>query len=142
LNETQPPRRIGRSILAMVVGALVGILLSVGTDAVCHAIGVFPPPGQPMSDGLFLLATIYRTIYSILGSYIVASLAPHRPMWHAMAVGLVGLAAGAAGTIAMWNNVVSIGHHWYPLTLVALALPTAWAGAKLWELRSRSCATS
>ena len=60
-NEVSPrPRRRGRSAWALFAGFLVVIILSIGTDLLLHATAVFPPSGQPMSDGLFLLATVYR----------------------------------------------------------------------------------
>ncbi len=34
MTETQPPRRIGRSIGAVLAGILVGVVLSLGTDIV------------------------------------------------------------------------------------------------------------
>jgi len=53
---------------------LVGIILTIGTDIVLHAIGVFPPWGQSMVgfDGALLLATAYRTVYGVAASYIIA----------------------------------------------------------------------
>ena len=74
------PRRIGRSIGAVLAGALASIVLSIGTDAVLRGTGIFPPLGQPMNDALLLLATAYRTVYGVAGSYIAARLAPDRPM--------------------------------------------------------------
>jgi hypothetical protein len=57
------------------------IFLSLGTDVVLHTAHVFPPWGASMIgyDKALLLATIYRTIYGVLGSYIAARLAPQRP---------------------------------------------------------------
>jgi hypothetical protein len=60
MNETHPPRRILRSIGAVFAGFVVVVVLSLGTDAVLHATGVFPGWGEPMSDALFLLATAYE----------------------------------------------------------------------------------
>ena len=77
------PRRIGRSIGAVLAGALASIVLSIGTDAALRRTGIFPPLGQPMNDALLLLATAYRTVYGVAGSYIAARLAPDRPMAHA-----------------------------------------------------------
>ncbi len=34
MTETQPPRRMGRSIGAVLAGILVGVTLSLGTDVV------------------------------------------------------------------------------------------------------------
>jgi hypothetical protein len=132
MSETQPPRRIGRSIGAVLTGIVVGIILSVGTDMALRAAGIFPPLEEPpMSDALFLLATVYRIIYGIVGSYIIAWLAPDQPMRYALIGGIVGLAASVMGAVATWNHVPSLGPHWYPLALVVTALPCAWLGGKL-----------
>lgn len=133
MTEAQPPRRIGRSILALLVGMVVGVALTLATDQVLHKIGVFPPWGASMVgfDGALLLATIYRTVYGVLSSYITARLAPNRPMGHALVGGLIGLLASAAGAAATWNKGPAFGPHWYPLALVVLALPTAWVGGMM-----------
>lgn len=83
-GETQSPRRMLRSIGAVAAGVIVVVVLSVGTDGVMHATKVFPPSGERMTDGLFLLATAYRSIYAIAGGYIAARLAPARRMNHAL----------------------------------------------------------
>ncbi len=126
-----------RSVGAVVAGALVGIILSISTDALLHLVGVFPPLGQPADDGPLALATAYRTIYGVAGAFITARLAPHRPMLHAMVLGTLGLIASAAGAAATWNKGPAFGPHWYPVALIVLAIPTAWAGAKLYMKRSR-----
>ena len=131
MSETQRPRRIGRSIGAVVAGALTGIILSIGTDAVLRAAGIFPALGQPMSDALFLLATTYRTAYGVVGSYITARLAPDRPMGHALVLGTIGLAVSIVGAVATWNRGPELGPHWYPVALIVTAIPCAWLGGKL-----------
>ena len=70
------PRAMGRSIWAVVAGFLAVVILSLATDVVMHLLHIFPPLGQAMSNELFAWATIYRTIYAIVGSYITARLAP------------------------------------------------------------------
>lgn len=130
-NETHPPRRILRSVGAVLAGFLATFILSVATDLVLHAAGVFPPWGQAMSNALFALATVYRTIYTVGGGYITARLAPDRPMAHVWALGIIGLFAALAGTVATWSAGPEFGPKWYPLALVALALPSVWAGGKL-----------
>ena len=133
MSETQPPSHIGRSIGAVVAGIVAGVILSLGTDIVLHAIGVFPPWGQPVGDKPLLLATAYRTVYSIVACYIAARLAPERPMTHALAGGVVGLVVSIVGTAVTWNKGPAFGPHWYPLALIVLAMPCAWAGGKLRE---------
>ena len=133
MSEPQPSRHIGRSVGAVLAGMLVGIILTIGTDVVLHAVGVFPPWGQSMVgfDGALLLATIYRTIYGVVASYIIARLAPDRHMLHALVGGVAGLAVSILGAAATWNKGPAFGPHWYPLALVVLALPQAWVGGKL-----------
>jgi hypothetical protein len=131
MSETGQPRRIGRSIGAVVAGFLAILILSVGTDVVLHAAGVFPPWGQRIAGTLLLLATAYRTVYGIAGSYIAARLAPYRPMAHALALGVVGLVLSSVGAVATWNAGPAFEPKWYPLALIVLAMPCAWVGGKL-----------
>jgi hypothetical protein len=125
-------RNLGRSLWALAAGFVVVVVLSLGTDVALHATGVFPPWGQPMGDGLFALATAYRTVYGIVGSYLTARLAPNRPMAHAMVGAAVGMVVATAGAVATWNAGPAFGPHWYPLALIATALPCAWVGARLY----------
>src|SRR6516164_3731916 len=74
MSEPPPQRRTLRSVGAVLAGALAGIFLSLGTDLLMHAIGFFLPLGQPMASGPLLVATVYRTIYGVIGSYIAARL--------------------------------------------------------------------
>jgi uncharacterized membrane protein len=136
---TSPHPSLVRSILAVVVGALVSILLSVGTDLALQFIGFLPPLGTPASSPALAVATLYRTIYGILGAYVTARMAPTRPMLHVTILGSLGLLASLVGAISTWNKVSIYGPHWYPVALVLLALPTAWLGGRL---RGRSVASS
>lgn len=132
ISETKRPRRTLLSIGAVLAGLLVIVLISTATDMVMHGSGVFPPLGAPMSDSLFLMTTAYRIVISVAGCYITARLAPDRPMRHALALGVVGVVASAAGAVATWNRGPAFGPHWYPLALIALAMPCAWLGGKLY----------
>jgi drug/metabolite transporter (DMT)-like permease len=132
--------RILKSIGAVLAGILVGAVLSLGTDVVLHAARVFPPWDQPASDALLLLATAYRTIYSVAGSYITARLAPNRPMLHALVLGALGLAVSIVGAAVTWNKGPAFGPHWYPVALVVLAMPQCWVGGKLYEMQLRAVA--
>lgn len=131
MSETRRPQRIGRSIGALLAGFLAVVILSLGTDTLLHAAGIFPSLGQRMADALLLLATAYRTVYGVAGSYITARLAPDRPMQHALVGGVIGLALSIVGAFATWNRVPTFGPHWYPVALIVTALPCAWAGGNL-----------
>ena len=129
--SSTPGPNILRSIGAVLAGLFVIFVLSLGTDVVLHATGVFPPWFQPMAGPLFLLALAYRCVYAVLGCYIAARLAPSRPMKHAMILGVIGVFLSLAGVIGTWNAGPEFGPKWYPLALVASSLPCAWLGGKL-----------
>ena len=131
MSEGRPPRRMLRSIAAIFAGLIIGIVLSVGTDVAMTAIGILPPTSQPAATGPLLVATVYRTIYGILASYIAARLAPDRAMLHAMLLGILDFIVSVIGVVFTWNKGPEYGPHWYPIALVVLALPAAWVGGKL-----------
>ena len=135
VTETHSSRHIGRSIGALLAGFVVVLVLSLGTDLALHAAGIFPPLGLRMSDALFMLATAYRTVYAVAGSYVTARLAPDRPMGHALVGGLIGVALSTLGAVLTWNR--ALGPHWYPLALIVTAMPTAWVGGKIRTMRLR-----
>jgi uncharacterized membrane protein len=120
-----------RTIGAILAGLAAVVILSIGTDMVMFKAGVFPPLGQPLSDKLCVLATIYRSVYSVVGSYIAARLAPDRPMGHALALGLLGVVVSTLGAVVTWNK--GLGPHWYPVALIVLSLPCAWLGGRLYR---------
>jgi hypothetical protein len=124
---------VGRSIWAVIAGIVVGVVLTTITDVVLHAMGVYPPWGQPVSDGPLVLATAYRIVFGIVGSYVAARLAPQRPMRHAMIAGFIGFIVSIAGAVVTWNKGPAFGPHWYPLALIVTALPCAWVGGWMRE---------
>ena len=132
-TTTAPPRGLGQSIWAIVAGFLFVVILSVVSDALFHKLGVFPPLGEYNPDKPLLLATAYRVIFGIIGSYITARLAPHGPMRHALIGGCIGVVLASLGAAVTWNR--NLGPHWYPVALIVFALPQSWLGAKLF-LRS------
>jgi hypothetical protein len=127
-------RRRIRGIGAVLAGLFAIFALSTATDLALHATEVFPPFGQPMADALFVLAAAYRVLYGIAGCYVTARLAPDRPLGHALALGVVGVAISSAGAVAMWDA----GPRWYALAVIAMAPPCAWLGGKLRLAQLRS----
>jgi hypothetical protein len=136
------PRRLGRSILAVLAGIAVGIVLSVGTDWALHLIGFVPAPAQnnPWPNQFLLLAAVYRSIYGVISGYLIARLAPNRPMGHSLLAGALGTLVCTLAAFAMWSSTV--GQHWYGLALVLTATPTAWIGAKLRLMQFRTETTA
>jgi hypothetical protein len=123
-----------RSVGAVLIGFIVVVVLSLGTDQVLHLLQVYPPWGQPMREpGLNLLALSYRCVYTVLGMYLTARFAPHSPMRHALIGGVLGTVIGVAGAIA--SIPMDLGPAWYPIALAISALPCAWIGAALYQGR-------
>jgi len=128
------PRRLGRSVAAVLLGFVAVLVLSLGTDQVLHVLQVYPPWGQPMHDPrLNLLALAYRCVYGVAGSYLTARFAPHSPMRHALVGGTIGFVLSAAGAVAAIR--MNLGPAWYPIALALSALPTAWLGGVLQQRR-------
>jgi len=123
-----------KSVGAVVAGVLFIVVGSILVDIVLHAAGVFPPMGQPMGHRLAALALAYRIVFSVGGGWLTAKLAPGRPMKHAVILGCVGVVLGLAGVVATWNK--DLGPRWYAISLVVLAIPQCWLGAKIYELQS------
>ena len=133
MNESRSTLHLGRSILAILAGIFPNVLVTLGTDEILHLTHVYPPWGASMVgyEWTLLLATTYRTLYGVASAYLTARLAPNRPMLHSMVLGALGFAVSILGAAATWNGGPAFGPHWYPVALVVLAVPTAWAGAKL-----------
>jgi hypothetical protein len=83
--------------------------------------------------GLNFLALSYRIVYTILGAYITAKLAPQNPMRHALVLGVVGTVVGTAGAIA--TIPMHLGPNWYPIGIVLTGLPCCWLGGVLYRAR-------
>jgi hypothetical protein len=117
-----------KSIGAVLAGFITVALLSVLTDSILESTGVFTPPEQGFfTPWMLVFALVYRCIYTVLGGFITAALAPDRPIRHAVILGLIGTVLAIVGTIVGWN----LSAHWYPIALVITALPSTWLGAKL-----------
>ena len=117
-----------RSIAALLASLVAVVVLSVGADMVCVALGLFPPIGQPNFDSrLLALALAYRLVFGAVGGYIIARLAPFAPVGHAIVLGAIGTVVATIGAVAMWNY----GPNWYPVALAVTALPCSWVGGTL-----------
>jgi len=117
-----------KSIWAVVAGFLTVVVLSTVTDKVLEATGIFPSP----TEGLFItwmlaIALLYRTIYTVLGGYVTAWLAPQNAMKHVWVLAIIGQIGGIMGVVAGWN----LSQHWYPIAIAVLAIPSVWLGGWL-----------
>jgi hypothetical protein len=121
-----------RSIVAIVAGFIFIGALSVGADAVLHALlpTVFDAAGRVESVPVLLFIITYVGVFAITGCYLTARLAPSRPMLHALILGALGLVFNIAGTVAMWNTAPA----WYHIVALLLVMPYAWMGGRLREI--------
>jgi len=136
MSAANPPS-ILRSIGAVLAGVVTVIAVSLATDVILHATGVYPPWFQPMADALWILALAYRVVYGIIGGYLAARLAPNRPMAHALWLGVIGTALATLGVAMHWNKGPEYGPAWFGIALIVTAVPCAWAGGRLVIARPR-----
>ena len=129
-----PARRLGQSVWGIFAGFVFVVIFSIATDALLYKLAVFPPVGRYTPSKPLLLATTYRVIFGIVGSYITARLAPYKPMQHALIGGCIGVVLGVVGAAVTWNR--NLGPHWYPVALIILAIPQSWLGAKVYLRRA------
>jgi hypothetical protein len=113
---------------AVVAGMVAVVMLSIVTDIGLGEVGVLPEPGKPMvDDGLYVLPTVYRSVYAVIGAYVAAWLAPSAPLRHALAFGGLNFALNVIGGVVEHG----IGPTWYPVMLTLLSLPCAWLGGAI-----------
>jgi hypothetical protein len=125
---------MGRSIIAVIAGFVAVAGLSLATDQLFHVLEVYPPWGQPMyGTGLYLLALSYRIVYTVLGGFITARLAPRAPLRHVIVLGIIGLIAGSAGVVVAMT-MGDLGPTWYPIAIAVTAYPCTWLGGWLYDI--------
>ncbi len=129
---------LGRSTWAIVAGILVIVVVTTLVDILLHVLDVFPPMGQPLDDRLSLIASSYRIPITIGGAYLTATLAPAKPMKHALILGGIGVGLGLLGVMATWGK--EMGPTWYPVSLPLLSIPECWLGGVIYLRKSGTVA--
>lgn len=119
-----------KGIGAILAGIIFIVFTHTATDFVLERLGIFPPPSQGFNvTWMVVLATVYRSLYTIGGGYLTALLAPEPKMRYVLILGLFGLVVSTLAAIA--TIPMKLGPSWYPIALAALALPCVWIGGKL-----------
>jgi hypothetical protein len=121
------------------IGAVVAGLVFIGVthstiDAILENMGVLPKGNLYVSTSLILFVIFYRAVFSLIGCYLTAKLAPKESMKHALILGGIGTLLSLTGAIVTAN--MNLGPAWYAWSLVAIALPIAWLGGKLYLIRN------
>lgn len=115
---------------AILVGIVFIVLTHTATDFVLESLGLFPRPGEGLlSPWLAVIATIYRSVYSIGGGYVTAALGPEPRMRYVIILGLIGLVISSLAAVV--TIPMKLGPAWYPIALAVLALPCVWLGGRL-----------
>jgi hypothetical protein len=129
-KEGRRTMNILRSIGAVAAGLLTIVLLCVLTDALLVTMHLLPSPDAHHPYALVSLGVVifYCTVYTLVGGYVTARLAPTRPVAHAVVLGMLGMALSTLGTMHSWQ----IGNGWNAITLVAEGIPLCWLGALVW----------
>lgn len=123
--------RLLKSTGAILAGMVTGAVLSIITDMILEAAGVFPQPSEGLFDHwMLLLALIYRGVYTVLAGYVTARLAPNHPLKHAIILGSIAVVATILGSIANWDKSFAWYFAWYPIALILITLPCTWLGGK------------
>jgi len=116
-----------KSIGAVIAGFLTVALLSTITDQILHATNIMPRLAMlPTNDAL--LALVYRSVYTVLGGFVTAKLAPQNAMKHVWILACIGLLGGLAGALGMPPEY---GPKWYAWAIAIEAVPLVWLGGTL-----------
>lgn len=126
------------------IGAVFAGLIFIGVthsaiDAILEGMGILPKGNLYVSTPLILFVIFYRALFSVLGCYLTARLAPKNPMRHALILGVIGTLMSATGAIVTAD--MNLAPAWYAWTLVVIALPVAWVGGKLYGSKNADAAT-
>lgn len=127
-------KNILKSIGAILAGFILVAVLSIVTDLILERTDLMNQPFDLNPVWFIVFVIFYRSLFSVIGSYLTAKLAPGRPMRHAMIGGAIGLAISITGAIVMWD----VPPRWYAVSLIITALPCAWLGGKIYMLKSKS----
>jgi hypothetical protein len=119
-----------KGIGAILAGVIFIVISHTGTDFMLERLGIFTPPSEGFHiTWMVVTATIYRCLYTVVGGYITAALAPNPPMRYVMILGIVGLVMSTLAAIA--TIPMGIAPAWYPIALAVTALPCVWLGGLL-----------
>jgi hypothetical protein len=129
-----------KSLGAVVAGFVTVAALSIGTDSILEAAGIFPSLEEASKYGfntpwMVTLAFLYRSVYTVIGGYITARLAPHRPMKHVVILGIFGTIGALLGLVSTWGK--DLGPAWYPIALVLFGFPCVWLGGTIFEANKK-----
>ncbi len=126
-----------KKIGSVFAGFLTVVILSVATDAIFEAAGIFPSASDQSRFATWMLAIafVYRSVYAVMGGYVTAALSPGHPEKQVMFLAILGTAGGIGGVIYGWSMADQYGWSivdlWYPVALAVTAYPLTTLGGKI-----------
>ena len=131
-------KKIFKSIGAVLAGFILTLILTRGLDILLESTGIFPSVEEQQKHGfnilwMNILAIIYRVVFTIIGGYVTAKLAPSKPMKHVLILGIIGTIIAIIGNIVVANipEMANVLPLWFSIALVITAFPSIWIGGKL-----------
>ncbi len=126
-------KNLPKSSGAIFAGFITVLLLSIVTDLIVEGVGILPPATQPEAYQWWhlLIALMYRSLFAVAGGYVTATLAPDKPVRHAIILATIGTVFGTLGTMANWDKAVATSGIWYPIVLLISSPIFIWLGGKL-----------
>jgi heme A synthase len=130
-----------KSILQSIGAVLAGYIVSAVLTGLAIAVlgALFPISYQPENVGWVVFNVIYGCAFAVVGGYVVAWLAPSRPMVHAAVLGLLMAAFAVLTAVAVATTPPSPEYAnqpgWYYPVLAITVLPSIVLGAWLYTRR-------
>ena len=123
-------KNIFKSIGVILLAFITIALLSIITDFLLESIGLLPNPKKGLFDTwAIILVLVYRGIYTIFAGFIIARLAPSKPILHAIILGAIGIII----TVLAINDpsVADKAPLWFGYTMAAITIPCLWLGVNI-----------
>jgi hypothetical protein len=119
-----------KGIGAVLAGIIFIVVTHSVTDLILESLGIFTPPSQGLhTPWMLVTATAYRALWTIVGGYVTAMLAPSPKMRWVAIFALIGFVLGVLGAVI--TIPMNLSPAWYPITLAVLLPICAWVGGKL-----------
>jgi hypothetical protein len=127
MNDATRPTKLRRSILAVLAGVLINLITALVIDSTLSAVGIYPPRGGSMSNGLYIFALSYRFLVAVVAGYVTAMLSPRKPIAHAFVLAGVVAAGTYVSAVVMHTNRPG----WYAPGLIVIAVLCSMLGEQL-----------
>jgi hypothetical protein len=115
-----------KSVWPVIAGFLTLIVLSFGAELILR--GLLPKEFGPSERTMGTLASavtiFYASAFGVLSSYLTATLAPSRPVQHALTLGGIVFLFVVGGLVGSWHRAPA----WFNIGFLAMVVISAWWG--------------